>query len=391
MRERRLGGRLLIVSHTPHYRDGGAVRGWGATVREIDHLALLFDEVVHVACLHAEPVPASALAYRASNVRLRLVPAAGGTTLGAKAGALGRMPSYAAAIGRELRHADVVHVRAPAAIAMVAMALLSVRRRPRRRWFKYAGSWASAPGQPRSYRLQRRWLRRGFRNSLVTVNGAVQGERPGIRSLLNPCLEEDELEAGRRAAEAKRLSDPVSLLFVGALMEFKGPHRVVEAAARLRQDGVPVTVDVVGDGPMRPAIQKLEAVAGPGLARLHGWMPRTRLGELLAGAHFVVLPSRSEGWPKVLGEGMAYGAVPIASTAGSIPHYLGEFGVGRAVRADDVPGLRTAIREYLEDPPRWRAESARGVAAAPELGYSTFVERIGGLLEALPVTGADWS
>ncbi len=391
MSARRVGGRLLIVSHTPHYRDGGAVRGWGATVREVDHLATLFDEVVHVACLHAGPAPASAIPYRAPNVRLRLVPAAGGATLGAKAGALGRVPTYAAAVASELGHADIVHVRAPAAIAMVAMALLSVRRRPRRRWFKYAGSWAAAPGQPRSYRLQRWWLRRGFRSALVTVNGAVQGERPGVRSLLNPCLEEEELEAGRRVAGAKRLSDPVSLLFVGALVEFKGPHRVVEAAAGLRRDGVAVRVELVGDGPMRPAIEELEAATGPGLATMHGWMPRTRLGELLAAAHFVVLPSRSEGWPKVLGEGMAYGAVPIASTAGSIPHYLGEFGVGRVVGADDVAGLQAAIRGYVEDPPRWRAESTRGVVIAPELGYATFVERIGALLGALPVTGAHWS
>lgn len=391
MSARRSGGRLLIVSHTPHYRDGGTVRGWGATVREVDHLASLFDEVVHLACVHDEPAPASALGYRSPNVRLRLVPAAGGTTVTAKAGALGRLPSYAAAIARELRLADAVHVRAPAAIAMVAMALLSVRRRPRRRWFKYAGSWTAAPGQPRSYRLQRWWLRTGFRSSLVTVNGVVAGERRGIRSLLNPCLEEDELEAGRRAAAAKRLSDHVSLLYVGALMEFKGPHRVVEAAAGLRRAGVPVTVELVGDGPMRPAIEQIEAAAGPGLATLHGWMPRPRLGELLAAAHFVVLPSRSEGWPKVLGEGMAYGAVPIASTAGSIPHYLGELGVGRAVGADDVPALQAAIGGYFEQPARWAAESARGVAAAPELGYARFVERIGELLGALPVTGPSWS
>ena len=41
--------RLLIVSHTPHYRAAGQLVGWGPTVRELDHLAELFAEVVHVA------------------------------------------------------------------------------------------------------------------------------------------------------------------------------------------------------------------------------------------------------------------------------------------------------------------------------------------------------
>ena len=41
--------RLVIVSHTPHYRKDGAVVGWAATVREIDRLASIFEEVVHLA------------------------------------------------------------------------------------------------------------------------------------------------------------------------------------------------------------------------------------------------------------------------------------------------------------------------------------------------------
>jgi hypothetical protein len=41
--------RLLIISHTPHYHRDGEIVGWGATVREIDHLAALFESVVHIA------------------------------------------------------------------------------------------------------------------------------------------------------------------------------------------------------------------------------------------------------------------------------------------------------------------------------------------------------
>ena len=44
--------RLLVVSHTEHFRKDGVTVGWGPTVRELGRLAGLFDELVHVAPLH---------------------------------------------------------------------------------------------------------------------------------------------------------------------------------------------------------------------------------------------------------------------------------------------------------------------------------------------------
>ena len=49
--------KLLIVSHTPHYERNGSLVGWGPTVREIGHLARLFDDVVHIAPVHSGPAP----------------------------------------------------------------------------------------------------------------------------------------------------------------------------------------------------------------------------------------------------------------------------------------------------------------------------------------------
>ena len=43
-------------------------------------------------------------------------------------------------------------------------------------------------------------------------------------------------------------------------------------------------------------------------------------------AYLMLFPSESEGWPKVLSEGKAYGVVPVTSDVSSIPQYLREFG-----------------------------------------------------------------
>src|SRR5262245_47498165 len=99
--------RLLVVSHTPHYRQNGVVKGWGPTVREIDHLSGLFDEVVHIAPLHSEATPDSALPYKSQRVRLCPVPPAGGPRIVDKLWIVRRTPSYIRTILREIRRAEV--------------------------------------------------------------------------------------------------------------------------------------------------------------------------------------------------------------------------------------------------------------------------------------------
>ena len=109
-------------------------------------------------------------------------------------------------------------------------------------------------------------------------------------------------------------------------------------------------LDLVGDGPSRAECQRLIEACGMSQAyRLHGWLERRALNSLYTAAHFVVLPSTcSEGWPKVLSEGMAHGAVPIASAVSAIPDQLRQIGTGAAVNqgtpsAKLVIGARTVV------------------------------------------------
>lgn len=131
---------LLVVSHTEHYRDKGGLVGWGATLRELDQLSTLFDKVVHLAPLHTEAPPPSAIPYESSRVELLPVPASGGTGLKAKFGILLAYPKYVITFLSAVRHADVVHVRCPANISMLAVFLLAFIRRPKLRWAKYAST-----------------------------------------------------------------------------------------------------------------------------------------------------------------------------------------------------------------------------------------------------------
>jgi len=374
------------VSHTVHHADGaGHVAGWGPTVREIDHLASLFDEVRHVAPLHAGPPPPAALPYAAPNVRLVPVPASGGTSIASKVGILLGWPRVLSTIRRELDGADAVHVRAPASIALAAILLLRGRRgRPAARWIKYAGNWSPAGPEPWSYRLQRRLLRRGIPGAVVTVNGEWPGDPAHVKSFRNPSLTDAELEDGRRAAREKPAPPPLRLLFVGRVEEAKGAARAVEILRRLRGRGVAAELELVGDGPARARLER-EAREGPdaGAIRIRGALPRPAIAESYGRAHVLLLPSTaSEGWPKVLGEAMAYGAVPVASDVSSVPEYLRRFGCGRALPANDLDGFVAELARYASDTALLRREAARAVESAESFSYTRYLAAV---REILPV------
>lgn len=374
--------RLLIVADTSHWIWEGKVYGHGSTVREVDHLAKLFDEVRFLTFVHPGAPPAFALPYESDNVTLVPAPPAGGDSLRAKWDVLRRAPGYARAVLRELASADVVHLRCPASISALAAALLAGTRKPRTRWAKYAGDWnPRGRGEPWTYRLQRWWLRNRFHRGIVTINGNCGNPGKGIHSLPNPCLTEEELAQGRAYATGKQLQPPVRVAFVGRLSADKGARKALQIVAAAVRAGVDARIDIVGDGAERSVLETLASDWGiQNRVTFHGWMPRPCLARIYRQAHIVLLPSSSEGWPKVLSEGMAYGAVPLASHVGSIPYYLGRCGISNTFDPEDLEGFVGRLRFYYEHPNDWKADSETCVRSAPYFSYAGYIREIARLL-----------
>jgi glycosyltransferase involved in cell wall biosynthesis len=88
----------------------------------------------------------------------------------------------------------------------------------------------------------------------------------------------------------------------------------------------------------------------------------------------------TEGWPKVLSEAMAFGAVPVAAAVGSIPRLLGDFECGAAVPAGDSAEMAAAIAAYCACPQRWAEESGRAAVAAGLFTYTRYLEAVKRLL-----------
>ena len=310
--------KLAIISHTEHYRRDGKIVGWGATVREIDHLCSGFEEIWHVAPLHPEEPPASARPYRSDNVKfIPLIPT-GGPGLWDKLGIVKALPGTMHTIWKVLREVDVFQFRAPTGMGVYLLPALTLLTR-KKGWFKYAGNWKQA--RTRSYAWQKWWLTRVNRRP-VTINGRWPGQPAHILPFENPCLDRDEREEGRLVVNSKRYHLPLTACFVGRLDASKGVDRIIEALEEL-QPGVLITMHFVGDGPGRGTYEK-RCQALTVNCVFHGFLDRAEVGEIMAESHLLLLPSDSEGFPKVLAEGWNYGCIPVVSDVSAIPQYVNE-------------------------------------------------------------------
>lgn len=377
--------RLLIISHTPHYRREDQIVGWGPTVREIDHLSRLFGEVIHLAPLYENSAPASALPYRSSRVQLRPVPPTGGERLQDKLQILRCWPTYLRAMQKELALADAVHVRCPANISLLALMLLAFRPMSRIRWVKYAGNWRPQGGDHASYALQRWWLKGNFHRGSVTINGHWPNQGKHVVSFFNPSLSSEDVYIGGKAGYQKRLGQPVKLLYVGRVESEKGAGRAVRIAELLQLQGIEMKLHVIGDGSQLEKLRQLvkdSSDSSGGEIVFHGWLPWSALADFYAGSHFILLPSvAAEGWPKVLSEAMAYGVVPLAGAISSIPQLLQAFRAGIALPPHDVAAFVQAIKFFVENPAHWESASKAGLEAAPNFTFSNYLNAVQDMFE----------
>jgi glycosyltransferase involved in cell wall biosynthesis len=127
-------------------------------------------------------------------------------------------------------------------------------------------------------------------------------------------------------------------------------------------------VDLVGDGPCRPALEAH--------ARARGVEEQVRfLGELhdvderLADADLFVLASRTEALPNSVMEAMAAGLPVVACRIGGIPELVEDGATGLLVPPDDVDALADAIARLVADPAFAAALGTAAHAAIAE-GFS---------------------
>lgn len=107
------------------------------------------------------------------------------------------------------------------------------------------------------------------------------------------------------------------------------------------------------------------------------------LFDLYRSHDLLVLPSLSEGTPRVLVEARAFGCPVIASRVGGIPDSVNDGEDGLLVRAGDANQLALAVGRLLDDRELYRKLSMNGLARAHSLSLESFAASLLDDLESL--------
>jgi glycosyltransferase involved in cell wall biosynthesis len=180
------------------------------------------------------------------------------------------------------------------------------------------------------------------------------------------------------------------LLFIGSLEQmYKGPDVLLNAVALLKQRGVPVRLAIVGDGRHRLELEQLSrSLELSQQVAFYGELPAgTAICEQLDWASLFVLPSRTEGLPRVLVEAMARALPCIATTVGGIPELLAKEDM---VPPNHAGALADKIHEVISSPERMNAMSARNLARAQEFRPELLQQRRTEFYRFLHDVTRDW-
>ena len=160
------------------------------------------------------------------------------------------------------------------------------------------------------------------------------------------------------------------LLFIGNVVIAKGLTELFDAVALLRERRGGVQLMIIGDGRDAEALRARATALGLG-ACVHwlGRRPAAELPNLIAACAALVLPSRSEGTPRVLLEAMAMGRPVVATRVGGVADLVRDGVDGWLVPEGDVAALVDALDTVLAAQP-WPALAASAARERVVARYS---------------------
>ena len=243
-----------------------------------------------------------------------------------------------------MNEANHIHLRCPGNTGMLAMIISSLFP-SKHKTVKYAGNWDPKSEQPISYRFQKWWLSNTFltRNAKVLVYGKWNNQSKNIVHFFTASFSEIE-----EVSVSKEFKAPFRFIFCGSLTEGKRPLLAIQIIHQLCVEGFEVLLDVYGDGPeMQNLKNYIEKYDLKDIIIIQGNQPQEILKDAYIKAHFSLLPSKSEGWPKALAEGMFFGCIPIGTDVSCVSWML-DHGTRGILIPPLTPPSRGRVRGVVE-------------------------------------------
>ncbi len=201
------------------------------------------------------------------------------------------------------------------------------------------------------------------------------------------------MAAARRAAgrrnEIRRTYglplDKLVVLYASKFTRRKHPDDLVAAVARLRDDGVWVTLFLVGTGEMETELRAAVHRRGLDDTIFAGFVNQAELPVLYAASDVFVLPSENEPWGLIVNEVMCAGLpVIVSDEVGCVPDLVQDGINGAHMKAGDVDSLVAALKRVIADDENRRAMGRASLKIIEEWSYEQCRLGVRASLAALP-------
>ena len=234
-------------------------------------------------------------------------------------------------------------------------------------------------------------------DAVVTVHEPYRRElaRHGVparkvRVVMNS-VDEGLLERSRQAASLQERSAAFRVAYHGTLTWWYGTDLIVEAVARLRQEGLDLDAVVLGDGDALPALraQAIEAGLEPDVHFSGRYVPIESALATVAQADCGVIPNRPSeinrfALSSKLFEYVALGVPVVVAELETLAAHFGPEEV-TFFEPGDAPSLAAAIRWVYSYPDEARAKAGRAQARLDQYSWARNREVLVGLYEGLVI------
>lgn len=374
----------LGLYHEPLHTDGRTYDTYGAYARYVLTFARHFEQVTVFAPVTREETYFSGVPLEAANVRVVPLP-----WFMTHAQAYRRAWKIARALRGHCDELDVLNCRNTAPLAYLLWWWTRRRGVPFIYHFssdpfeliarspKYRGplGYFARAAYNLEFAIQKHIARRNYSFS----DGSALAQRLHTHGLdvepivLSTLLPEDYYE------RADTCTGPVvRLMYAGALRSGKGLDDLVAALGLLRQQGRAVELDLVGTGEMEAPLRTQATQLGVESAvHFRGYATLgPQLNAFYNAADIFVLPSLSEGSPRVITEALGHSLPIVATPVGNIAESLDHGRRGVLVPLRDPAGLAAGIAKLLDDAAFRQSCIRAGFAFAQEHGLERFVARM---------------